>query len=68
MKPVVYVHVADRDPNHDIAEEMSRRTVWLIRLAEISALAFDSESWSKQRLEQLLSGEEPKEEEEGTVG
>jgi hypothetical protein len=59
---IVYVHVADRDPSHDLAEELSRRTVWLIRLAEISALAFDSESWSKQRLEQLLPKEEPQEE------
>ncbi|NJO44927.1 MAG: hypothetical protein HC835_04470 [Oscillatoriales cyanobacterium RM2_1_1] len=30
------------------------RTVWLIKLSEIMAVAYSIESWSKDQLEQLL--------------
>ncbi|NJK99947.1 MAG: hypothetical protein HC838_14400 [Spirulinaceae cyanobacterium RM2_2_10] len=35
-----------------------KRTTWLIRLACIEAVAYPTEHWSKDRLENLLGGEE----------
>lgn len=50
---IVFVHVCvDDDDGAD--EEVSWRTVWLVRLAEVTAIAYLTESWSKERLEQLL--------------
>ncbi len=51
----VNVYMEDDDAP---SEEISWRTVWLIRLEEVNAIAYLSESWSKKRLEQLLPEEE----------
>ncbi|MEO1401404.1 MAG: hypothetical protein AAFV72_09205 [Cyanobacteria bacterium J06635_1] len=51
----VNVYVEDDD---EPSEEISWRTVWLIRLEEINAIAYLSESWSKGRFEQLLGHED----------
>lgn len=50
---VVYVYV-DVDDDDEPEEDVSWRTVWLVRLEEINAIAYLTESWSKERLEQLL--------------
>lgn len=51
---IVYVHVYEPDEDDEPDDEVSRRTVWLVRLEEISAVSFVSESWSKERLEKLF--------------
>ena len=51
---IVYVHVHEPDEDDELDDEVSRRTVWLVRLEEISAVSFVSESWSKERLEKLF--------------
>ena len=51
---IVYVHVYEPDDDDEPDDEVSRRTVWLVRLEEISAVSFVSESWSKERLEKLF--------------
>ena len=56
---IVYVHVYEPDDDDDPDDEVSRRTVWLVRLKEISAVSFVSESWSKERLENLFIPEVP---------
>lgn len=60
---VVYVHVYEPDEDDEPDDEVSRRTVWLVRLEEISAVSFVSESWSKERLEKLFT---PGKQEEST--
>ena len=50
---IVFVHVY-MDDDDEADEEVSWRTVWLVRLEEINAIAYLTESWSKERLEQLL--------------
>ncbi|MGP1386840.1 MAG: hypothetical protein ACTS2F_25005 [Thainema sp.] len=44
----------DLDWQDDEDEDPYQRTVWLIRIADISAVAYSTESWSKERFEQLL--------------
>lgn len=51
---IVYVHVYEPEDDDEPDDEVSRRTVWLVRLEEISAVSFVSESWSKERLEKLF--------------
>lgn len=51
---IVYVHVYGPDEDDEPDDEVSRRTVWLVRLEDISAVSFMSESWSKERLEKLF--------------
>lgn len=46
------------DEDDEVSEEISWRTVWLVRLEEINAIAYLSESWSKGRFEQLLDNGE----------
>ncbi|NEQ52477.1 MAG: hypothetical protein F6K11_20425 [Leptolyngbya sp. SIO3F4] len=58
---IVYVHVYEPDEDDEPDDEVSRRTVWLVRLEEISAVSFVSESWSKERLEQLFIPEKKEE-------
>ncbi len=51
---IVYVHVHETNSEDELDDEVSRRTVWLVHLDEISAVSFVSESWSKDRLEKLF--------------
>lgn len=39
-------------------EEAYHRTVWLIRISEISAASYSTASWSRRSFEQLLNREE----------
>ena len=50
---ILYLHV----PDHESEEETEApygRTVWLIKLSEIVAIAYSTEFWSKNRFEELL--------------
>jgi hypothetical protein len=38
----------------DEGDEFHKRTSWIIRLAHISAVAYPTEAWSKERLEDLI--------------
>jgi hypothetical protein len=38
----------------DEGDEFHKRTAWIIRLAHISAVAYPTEAWSKERLEDLI--------------
>ncbi|MEM8805546.1 MAG: hypothetical protein AAGF01_05925 [Cyanobacteria bacterium P01_G01_bin.38] len=51
---VVDVDVAEGFEEDDIADEPYQRTVWLVRLAEISAISYATDRWSKDRFERLL--------------
>ncbi|MEO0456674.1 MAG: hypothetical protein AAF152_08830 [Cyanobacteria bacterium P01_A01_bin.114] len=51
---VVDVDVAEGFEDEDITDEPYQRTVWLIRLAEISAISYATDRWSKERFERLL--------------
>ena len=43
------------EDEHDTpADEISWKSIWLIRLEEISAISYRRESWSKQSLTELL--------------
>jgi hypothetical protein len=42
-------------PDEDDEDEDYQRTVWLIKLSEIIAVAYPMEMWSKDRFEQLLN-------------
>ena len=44
-------------PNNDDDDKDYQRTVWLIKLSEIIAVAYPMEMWSKERFEQLLNQE-----------
>ncbi|MDJ0615219.1 MAG: hypothetical protein QNJ63_00505 [Calothrix sp. MO_192.B10] len=44
-------------PDEDDKNEDYQRTVWLIKLSEIIAVAYPMEMWSKDRFEQLLNQE-----------
>jgi hypothetical protein len=41
----------------DDGDECHKRTAWLIRLSHISAIAYPTEAWSKERLEDLMEKE-----------
>lgn len=51
---VVDVDVAEGFEDEDLPEEPYQRTVWLIRLEEISAISYATDRWSKERFERLL--------------
>ncbi|MBD1913791.1 MULTISPECIES: hypothetical protein [unclassified Leptolyngbya] len=51
---VVYLHVSEADARD---ESPYARTVWLIKLSEITAVAYPMQSWSKKDLESLLHAE-----------
>jgi hypothetical protein len=45
----------EADEEDELEETPYQRTVWLIRISDINAIAYSTESWSKERLEQLLN-------------
>ena len=51
---VVDVDVAEGFEDDELPDEPYQRTVWLIRLEEISAIAYATDRWSKERFERLL--------------
>lgn len=51
---VVDVDVAEGFEDDDLPDEPYQRTVWLIRLEEISAISYATDRWSKDRFERLL--------------
>ena len=51
---VVDVDVAEGFEDDDLPDEPYQRTVWLIRLEEISAISYATDRWSKERFERLL--------------
>lgn len=62
---VVDVDVAEGFDDDDLPDEPYQRTVWLVRLGEISAISYATDRWSKDRFERLLDqsiGKERKEE------
>ena len=59
---VVDVDVAEGFEDEDLPDEPYQRTVWLVRLEEISAISYATDRWSKERFERLL--EQPHEEDE----
>ncbi len=52
---ILYLHVADDDDASE--EEPYARTVWVIRIAEILAVAYQ-QSWSREKLMRLLPSDE----------
>lgn len=50
---LVYLYISDLE-EEDEDEDICWRTVWLVKLEDICALSYSSESWSKERLDQLL--------------
>lgn len=52
---VVDVDVAEGFEDEDLPEEPYQRTVWLVRLSEISAISYATDRWSKDRFERLLN-------------
>ena len=71
---IVSVYVPDEEellePILDLVEELDddeetyHRTVWLIRISEISAASYSTASWSRKSFEQLLNRDEESQEEE----
>lgn len=51
---ILYLHVAEAEDSED---EPYARTVWVIRIAEILAVAYQ-QSWSRAKLAQLLPADE----------
>ncbi|MGB3765074.1 MAG: hypothetical protein WA947_00820 [Phormidesmis sp.] len=51
---VVDVDVAEGFEDEDLPDEPYQRTVWLVRLEEISAISYATDRWSKDRFERLL--------------
>ncbi|MEM1251007.1 MAG: hypothetical protein AAGI69_01145 [Cyanobacteria bacterium P01_H01_bin.21] len=51
---VVDVDVAEGYEDDELPDDPYQRTVWLIRLAEISAISYATDRWSKDRFERLL--------------
>ncbi len=51
---VVDVDVAEGFEDEELPDEPYQRTVWLIRLEEISAISYATDRWSKDRFERLL--------------
>ena len=51
---VVDVDVAEGFEDEELPDEPYQRTVWLIRLEEISAISYATDRWSKERFERLL--------------
>ena len=61
---VVDVDVAEGFEDEDLPEEPYQRTVWLVRLSEISAISYATDRWSKDRFERLLNHYQDSEESE----
>ncbi|MEM9803684.1 MAG: hypothetical protein AAF959_00265 [Cyanobacteria bacterium P01_D01_bin.56] len=51
---VVDVDVAEGYEDDELPDDPYQRTVWLIRLAEISAISYATDRWSRDRFERLL--------------
>jgi hypothetical protein len=51
---VVDVDVAEGFEDDELPDDPYQRTVWLIRLEEISAISYATDRWSKERFERLL--------------
>ncbi len=51
---VVDVDVAEGFEDEELPDDPYQRTVWLIRLEEISAISYATDRWSKERFERLL--------------
>ena len=51
---VVDVDVSEGFEDEDLPDDPYQRTVWLIRLEEISAISYATDRWSKERFERLL--------------
>ena len=51
---VVDVDVAEGYEDDELPDDPYQRTVWLIRLSEISAISYATDRWSKDRFERLL--------------
>ncbi|MEO0394595.1 MAG: hypothetical protein AAF243_01255 [Cyanobacteria bacterium P01_A01_bin.137] len=54
---VVDVDVAEGYEDDELPDDPYQRTVWLIRLAEISAISYATDRWSKDRFERLLEND-----------
>ncbi|MEL6128714.1 MAG: hypothetical protein AAFX51_06310 [Cyanobacteria bacterium J06636_28] len=54
---VVDVDVAEGYEDDELPDDPYQRTVWLIRLAEISAISYATDRWSKDRFERLLESD-----------
>lgn len=63
---VVDVDIAEGFEDEDLPEDPYQRTVWLIRLSEISAISYATDRWSKDRFERLLSQTHNQESHEGS--
>lgn len=50
---LVYLYVSDEEDEDDTINPYAR-TVWLIKLSEITAIAYPLKTWSKQDLEHWL--------------
>jgi len=50
---LVYLYVSDDDDDDETTSPYAR-TVWLIKLSEITAIAYPLKTWSKQDLERWL--------------
>ena len=61
---VVDVDVAEGFEDEDLPDEPYQRTVWLVRLEEISAISYATDRWSKERFERLLEQSHKEEEKE----
>ena len=61
---VVDVDVAEGFEDDDLPDEPYQRTVWLIRLEEISAISYATDRWSKERFERLLEQSQKDEKED----
>ena len=51
---LVYLYVNNDDDDEDEATNPYGRTVWLIKLSDITAIAYPFRTWSKQDLERWL--------------
>lgn len=63
---VVDVDVAEGFEDEDLPEEPYQRTVWLVRLEEISAISYATDRWSKERFERLLEQSDKDDAKEGS--
>ena len=61
---VVDVDVAEGFEDEDLPDEPYQRTVWLVRLEEISAISYATDRWSKDRFERLLERSHKEEKED----
>ena len=62
---VVDVDVAEGFEDEDLPDEPYQRTVWLVKLEEISAISYATDRWSKDRFERLLEQSQKEDGKEG---